>query len=55
MPRFIPYEKLSKKEKKRLDSARRRDWGPLRPVTRRGEDPKAYSRRRFKQESRDPE
>ena len=51
MPRFIPYQKLSKKEKKRLDSARRGDWGPVSPVTRREENPKAYRRCRFKRET----
>ena len=44
MARFIPYEKLSKKEKKRLDAARRRDWGGMSPVTRRAENPRAYNR-----------
>ena len=27
MEKFIPYEKLSKKEKRRLDSQRRTTWG----------------------------
>lgn len=25
--RFIPYDKLSKKEKRKVDSMRRKDWG----------------------------
>ena len=25
--RFVPYEKLSKKERRRIDQARRKDWG----------------------------
>ncbi len=44
MAKFIPYEKLSKKEKKRLDAAGRRDWGGMSPVTRRAENPRAYNR-----------
>lgn len=44
MEKFIPYEKLSKKEQKRLDSAKRRDWNGLNPVTRTVPD-KKYSRK----------
>ena len=29
MEKFIPYEKLSKKEKRKQDQARRQTWGPL--------------------------
>ena len=34
MEKFIPHEKLSKKEKRKLDSARRGTWGQINPVTR---------------------
>ena len=44
MEKFIPYEKLSKKEKRRLDAARRGSWGGLNPVTRKPMNPKAYKR-----------
>ena len=44
MERFIPYEKLSKKEKRRLDAAKRGTWGGLNPVTRKPMNPKAYKR-----------
>ena len=44
MEKFIPYEKLSKKEKRKLDKARRQTWGDLNPVTRKPENSKAYSR-----------
>ena len=44
MEKFIPYEKLSKKEKRRLDQARRQTWNSLNPVTRRPENSKAYNR-----------
>ena len=46
MEKFIPYEKLSKKEKRALDAARRGSWGGLSPVTRRPENPKAYKRKK---------
>jgi len=46
--KFIPYEKLSKRQKRALDRARRGDWGALRPVTRRTENPKAYNRAKTK-------
>ena len=46
MEKFIPYEKLSKKQKRALDAARRGSWGGLSPVTRRAENPKAYKRKK---------
>ena len=46
MEKFIPYEKLSKKQKRALDAARRGSWGGLSPVTRRAENPKAYQRKK---------
>ena len=58
MEKFIPYEKLSKKEKRKLDQAKRQTWGNLNPVTRKPENSKAYNRnkaRNWKREiSRDP-
>ena len=44
MKKYIPYEKLSKKEKRRLDRERRNTWGGINPVTRCPENPKAYRR-----------
>ncbi len=44
MNRFVPYEKLSKKEREKLDKARRATWGALSPVTRKPQNPKAYDR-----------
>ena len=46
MEKFIPYEKLSKKEKRKMDQARRQTWGELNPVTRKPENSKAYNRKR---------
>lgn len=45
MERFIPYEKLSKKEKRKLNQAKRQTWGNLNPVTRKPANSKAYNRR----------
>ena len=44
MEKYIPYEKLSKKEKRRLDSQKRTTWGCVNPVTRKPENSKAYNR-----------
>ena len=44
MQEFIPYEKLSKKERRKLDLAKRQTWGSLNPVTRRPENSRAYNR-----------
>ena len=44
MEKFIPYEKLSKKEKRKMDLAKRQTWGELNPVTRKPENSKAYNR-----------
>ena len=34
MEKFIPYEKLSKKEQQKINKAKRGTWGELNPVTR---------------------
>ena len=49
MGKFIPYEKLSKKEKRKLDLAKRGSWNGLDPVTRKSENPKAYVRSKARQ------
>ena len=57
MEKFIPYEKLSKKEKRKIDQARRQTWGDLNPVTRSPENSKAYNRnkaRDWKREYHEP-
>ena len=53
MEKFIPYEKLSKKEKRKLDLARRQTWGELNPVTRKPENSKAYNRNKARNWTRD--
>ena len=44
MEKFIPYEKPSKKEKRKADQARRRTWGELNPATRKPLNSRAYDR-----------
>ena len=46
MKKFIPYEKLSKKEKRKMDLAKRQTWGELNPVTRKPMNSKAYNRKK---------
>lgn len=46
MEKYIPYEKLSKKEKRKIDSCRRKTWGNLNPVTRKPANSKAYNRKK---------
>ena len=53
MERFIPYEKLSKKEKRKIDAAKRQTWGELNPVTRSPENSKAYNRNKARNWKRD--
>ena len=47
MTKFIPYEKLSKKEKRKRDSEKRNTWGAFNPVTRKPENSRAYNRRKM--------
>ena len=46
MDKYIPYEKLSKKEKRKVDAMRRNTWGELNPVTRKPANSKAYNRKK---------
>ncbi len=54
MEKFIPYEKLSKKEKRKLDLSRRQTWGELNPVTRKPVSSKAYNRKKSQDWKREP-
>ena len=54
MEKFIPYEKLSKKEKRKRDAMLRNTWGPLNPVTRLSRNPKAYDRQKARKWIDDP-
>ena len=54
MEKFIPYEKLSKKEKRSRDLSRRNTWGQLNPVTRKPKNSKAYCRSKARNWKREP-
>lgn len=43
MIKFVPYEKLSKKKQRALDSQQRNTW-EFNPITRKAKNPKAYNR-----------
>ena len=45
MDKFIPYEKLSKKQRREHDKKRRVTWG-FSPVTRNTQNPKEYNRQK---------
>ena len=51
MEKFVPYEKLSKKQKRALNAKRRGTWGSLDPVTRKPKNPKAYDRKKARKRS----
>ena len=46
MVKFIPYEKLSKKEKRKVDATKRTTWGTISPVTRKPKNSRAYDRKK---------
>jgi hypothetical protein len=46
MNRFLPREKMGKREKRALDKAKRQVWGAVSPVTRTTENKKGYNRKR---------
>ena len=46
MEKFVPYGKLSKKEQKKRNAARRQTWGAMCPVSRKPENSRAYNRRK---------
>ncbi len=47
MEKMVPYRKLSKKEKRKIDEKRRVTWD-FSPVTRKKENAKAYDRKKAK-------
>ena len=46
MEKFIPPEQQSKRQKRELNTKKRRTWGALNPVTRKPKNPKAYVRKK---------
>jgi hypothetical protein len=45
LKRFVPYKKLSKKQKRAVNAEKRAMWR-ISPVTRRPDNPKAYNRKK---------
>ncbi|MDD2647689.1 MAG: hypothetical protein PHI27_08890 [Eubacteriales bacterium] len=45
-PRFVSYEKLSKREKRKLDASKRVTWEGISPITRAPERSDAYNRQK---------
>ena len=46
---YVPYSKLSKKEKRKINAEKRGSWGEINPVTRKSPNPRAYNRAAEKQ------
>jgi hypothetical protein len=46
MKKHIPYEKLSKKQRRKLDLLHRNTWGSLNPITRKPQSSRAYNRKK---------
>lgn len=46
MDKWISYDKLSKKEKRKRDQAGRQTWGVISAVTRKSINSRAYNRRK---------
>ena len=53
MQKFIPFEKLSKKKQKELNSKNRGSWYGINPVTRKPDNSKAYNRKKAQKWSND--
>lgn len=46
MKKIVPFEKLSKKEQKKITAKKRNGWNGVNPVTRKVESKKLYHRKR---------
>ena len=51
--KYVPFEKLSKKQQRELNKKRRGTWGDLNPVTRKPKNPKAYDRKKARRSHTD--
>lgn len=49
MKTFIPYEKMSKKEKRKINNEKRNVWA-INPVTRKTENKKVYNRKKLRRD-----
>jgi hypothetical protein len=48
MKKYIPFNKLSKKARRKENERYRKTWGALNPATRKPPNPKAYDRNKEK-------
>lgn len=55
MKKHVPFEKLSKKQQREINAARRGSWGAVNPVTRKPENSKAYNRTKAQAWKKSPE
>lgn len=46
MKKFVPFEKMSKKQQRAINNEKRNTWGDINPVTRKSENKKAYNRKK---------
>ena len=53
MKQFVAYEKLSKKQKREIDQAKRATWNGVVPVTKKIESAKIYNRKKHQREGFD--
>ena len=53
MEKFVPFEKMSKKQQDEINKSKRGSWNGMNPVTRAPETPKAYNREKEKRQHMD--
>ncbi|MDE5947116.1 MAG: hypothetical protein K2G63_07425 [Oscillospiraceae bacterium] len=51
MKKFVPYEKMSKKEQHKINKEKRNVW-EINPVTRKTENKKAYNRKKLRRDDK---
>ena len=51
--RYVPLDKMSKRQKKEYHAMFRGSWGGVNPVTRKPPDPRAYNRKKSGQRHED--
>ena len=49
MKKFVPYEKMSKKQTREIDKEKRNLWN-MNPATRKSENKKAYNRKKLRRD-----
>ena len=53
MDKFVPYDKMSKKEQKKINDEKRRDWNGMNPVTKVVPESKKVYKRKPKHQNDD--